>query len=52
MLENITLDNIFRAEKVLERGKKMFISQTDTFKKAYNQLTDILHPSPYFSSDN
>jgi len=43
--DKLTLDNIARATKVLERGKKMFISQTDTFKKAYAQLNDILHPS-------
>lgn len=43
--DKLTLDNVMRAMKVLERGEKMFISQTKTFIKAFNQIKDILNPS-------
>ena len=43
--DKLTYDNTLRAFKVLERGGKIFISQTNMFKKSMNQMKDILGAS-------
>ena len=40
--DKLTYDNTLRAFKVLERGGKIFISQTNMFKKSMDQMKDIL----------
>lgn len=41
----LTVGNVRKALEVLEIGKKLFISQTDTFRKSLTQLKDILNKS-------
>lgn len=44
-VDPLTVGNINRALRVLKIGEKLFISQTNTFKKSFNQLKDILNKS-------